>query len=82
MDPLCSAMIYLNPLKPAEEGRFEIFNQVHYQLCYFGYLKRGGGWVFHLVNLYYEDFGDSENRTRVILMQTERNTIILCPLLT
>ena len=42
MDPLCSAMIYLNPLKPAEEGRFEIFNQVHYQLCYFGYLKREG----------------------------------------
>ena len=41
---------------------------------------RGRIWVFHLVNLYHEDFGDGQNRTGVILMQTERNTIILCPL--
>ena len=41
---------------------------------------RGWIWVFHLVNLYHEDFGDSWNRTNIVMMQTQRNTTILYPL--
>ena len=74
-------LFYVMPEDGFEPITNEIFNQVHYQLCYFGDSRlRGWIWVFHLVNLYHEDFGDSWNRTNIVMMQTQRNTTILYPL--
>ena len=75
-------LFYVMPEDGFEPITNEIFNQVHYQLCYFGDSQlRGGGYgSFTWLTSTTRVFGDSQNRTGVILMQTERNTIILCPL--